>query len=117
MANFFMAWLLCSAIALAAAASIHWMQPLPEEFPNRRTSRRLPTGALQPVDEPLGELHPDLVLLAAALAAVLEVGIVVDLDDVDAVRRLLQVDAIQSVADAARRAHGDVDDVLRRLLQ
>ena len=45
-----------------------------------------------------------------------EIGIVVDLDDEDAVLGFLEVDAVEAVADAARRLDRGLDDVRRRLL-
>ena len=46
-----------------------------------------------------------------------EVGVVVDLDDEDAVIGLLEVDAVEPVADAAGGAHRRLDDMRRRFLQ
>ena len=78
---------------------------------------RLPPRPVQPLQEPLRQPDPDLVLLAGILPAMVEVGVVVDLDDEDAVLGLLEVDAVEAVADAARRTHRGVDDMRRRLLQ
>src|SRR5690606_21946530 len=69
----------------------------------------LPPVPLQPVDEPLGQPHPDLVLLAGILDAVVEIGIVVHLDDMDAVGGFLEIDAIEAIADATGGAHGRID--------
>ena len=46
-----------------------------------------------------------------------EVGIVVDLHDDDAVVGLLEVDAVEAVADRPRRADRDIDDLGRRLVE
>src|SRR5258706_11679347 len=69
------------------------------------------TLLLEPVDEPAQQLHPDLILADLVLDAVLEIGVVVDLHHHDAAVGLLEVDAIEAVADRARRAHRDVDDL------
>src|SRR5690606_10097536 len=68
---------------------------------------------LQPVDEPSGKPYPDLVLFARILAVMVEIGVVVHLDDVNAFRRLLQIHSIEPITDTAGRAHGDID-YLRR---
>ena len=70
-----------------------------------RSRRRL----LEPVDEPAQQPHPDFVLADGILDAVLEVGIVVDLHDDDAMVGLLEVDAVEAVADRPRRADRDID--------
>ena len=57
----------------------------------------------------LSSADPDLVLADRVLDAVLEVRVVVDLHDDDAVVGLLDVDAVEAVADRPRRAHRDVD--------
>src|SRR5690606_3507571 len=72
---------------------------------------------LQLVDEPLRQAYPDLVLFANILAAMVEVRIVVHLDHEDALRRLLDVDAIEPVADAARGAHRNVQHFRRRFAE
>ena len=72
---------------------------------------------LEPFDEPLEHADPDLVLADLVLDAVLEVGVVVDLHDDEAVVGLLDVDAVEAVADRARRAHRDVDELRRRLVE
>ena len=74
-------------------------------------------SAFDAVDEPAGQFDPDLVLLGLVLDAVIDVGIVVDLDDEDAVRRLLDVDAVEAVADELRGAQADVDHRRRRLAE
>src|SRR6266571_7602448 len=72
---------------------------------------------LEPLDEPLEQPRPDLVLAELVLDAVLEIGIVVDLHDDEAAVGLLDVDAVEAVADRPRRAHRDVDQVARRLVE
>src|SRR3954452_3267663 len=72
---------------------------------------------LEPLDEPLEHADPDLVLADLVLDAVLEVGVVVDLHDDEAVVGLLDVDAVEAVPDRARRAHRDVDELRRRLVE
>src|SRR5687767_1128158 len=67
----------------------------------RQKRRRLTSGPVVAIQKPLGESDPDLVLFAGILPAVVEVRIVVHLDDEDAVFRLLEIDAVKPVADAA----------------
>src|SRR6478752_8967881 len=71
---------------------------------------------LEPLDEPLEQPCPDLVLADLVLDAVLEVRVVVDLHDDEAAVGLLDVHAVEAVADRARRAYRDVDQVARRLV-
>src|SRR5580704_5447120 len=70
---------------------------------------------LEPLDEPAQQPHPNLVLADDVLDAVFEVGVVVDFHDHDAVVGLLEVDAVKTIADRARRAHRDVHHVARCL--
>src|SRR5579862_9006382 len=75
-----------------------------------------PLLLLEPLDEPAQELDPDLVLADLILDAVLEIGVVVDLHDDEAVVGLLDVDPVESLADRTGGAHRDVDEVARRLI-
>src|SRR5690606_20559366 len=70
----------------------------------------------QPLDVPAQHAAPQLVLQHLVLDAVLEVGIVVDLDDVIALVVLLEVDAVEAAADGPGRLDGGVDDRRRRIL-
>src|SRR5690242_13128332 len=72
---------------------------------------------LKSVDEPAQQPRPDFVLADGVLDAVFEARIVVDFHDHDTVRSLFEVDAIESVADRPRRAHGDVDHFPGRLVE
>src|SRR5436305_13362236 len=72
---------------------------------------------LEALDEPLEQSCPDLVLADLVFDAVLEIRVVVDLHDDEATVGLLDVDAVEAVADRARRAHGDVDQLGRRLVE
>src|SRR5262245_33898215 len=72
---------------------------------------------LEALDEPLEQAHPDLVLADRILDAMLEAGVIVDLHDHDAVVGLLEVDAIEAVADRLGGAHRDVDHPGRRLVE
>ena len=72
---------------------------------------------LEPVDEPAQQAGPDFVLADGILDAVFEVGIVVDLHDHDAVVGLLEVDAVEAVADRPRGADRDIDHLARRLVE
>src|SRR5205809_4510005 len=72
---------------------------------------------LEALDEPLEQPCPDLVLADLVFDAVLEIGVVIDLHDNEATVGLLDVDAIEAVADRPRRAHGDVDQLGRRLVE
>ena len=72
-----------------------------------RATTAVPASRVDPLDEPLQYPRPHLVLADLILDAVLEVRIVVDLDHRDALRRLLQVDAVEPGADRARRAQRD----------
>src|SRR5579862_1201547 len=84
----------------------------------RKARRTRPARLLlEALDEPAQQPHPDFVLADRVLDAVLEVGIVVDLHDDDAVFGLLEVDAVKSLADRARGAHRDVDHLARRLIE
>src|SRR5262245_23830201 len=82
-----------------------------------RGAPELPPLILQPLDEPTQDAHPHLLLADRVLDAVLDVGIVLDLHHPDAVRGLLEVDAVEAVADRLRRPHGEVDDLARRLVE
>ena len=70
-----------------------------------------PTLLLESFDEPFEQPRPDFVLADLVLDAVLEVGVVVDLHDNKAVVGLLDVDAVEPLADRPRRAHRDVDQL------
>ena len=72
---------------------------------------------LKSLDEPLEHADPDLVLADLVLDAVLEIGIVVDLHDDEAAVGLLDVDAVEPLPDRAGRAHRDVDQRSRRLVE
>src|SRR5690606_5039855 len=67
----------------------------------------------QPLDVPAQHAAPQLVLQHLVLDAVLEVGIVVDLDDVNALVVLLEVDAVEAVADGPSSLDGGMDDSSR----
>src|SRR5262249_20136043 len=71
---------------------------------------------LEALDEPAQKPHPDLVLADLVLDAVLEVGVVVDFHHHNPAVGLLEVYAVETVADRARGAHRDVDDLGRRLV-
>jgi hypothetical protein len=71
---------------------------------------------LESLDEPLEHADPDLVLADLVLDAVLEIGVVVDLHDDEAAVGLLDVDAVEPLPDRPRRAHRDVDQCGRRLV-
>src|SRR5712691_7424952 len=73
------------------------------------------TLLLESFDEPLEQPGPDLVLADLVLDAVLEVGVVVDLHDDEAVVGLLDVDPVEPLPDRPGRAHRDVDQSGRRL--
>src|SRR5215470_367183 len=90
----------------------------PTEFAGRSSAH--PTTArllFEALDEPLEHAHPDLVLADLVLDAVLEIGIVVDLHDDEAAVGLLDVDAVEPLPDRPRRAHRDVDQRSRRLVE
>src|SRR6266851_5636156 len=93
----------------------------PPTLPRRTAFARLPPDGgpllLEALDEPAQQPRPDLVLADLVLDAVLEVGVVVDLHDDEAMVGLLDVDAVESVADRPRRAHGDVDQLGGRLVE
>src|SRR5258707_654786 len=72
---------------------------------------------LESFDEPLEQPCPDLILADLVLDAVLEIGVVVDLHDDKAAVGLLDVDAVEALADRPRRAHGDVDQLGRGLVE
>src|SRR5690606_2780730 len=74
-------------------------------------------SGIEPFDEPVGEANPDVVLLRVILDTVFEVGVVVDLDDEDAVIGLLEIDAVEAVADAARCPQARVEDERRRFCE
>src|SRR5262249_22939154 len=59
---------------------------------------------LKSLHKPLQRPRPNLFLPHLVLDAVLEVGVVVDLHHDEAVGGLLHVDAVEAVADRARRA-------------
>src|SRR6266849_3781356 len=80
----------------------------------RRGSERL---FLQPLDEPPQDANPYFVLAGRILDAVLDIGIVVDLHHHDPVGRLLEVDAVEPVADRPGRPYGEVHHVARRLIE
>src|SRR5215218_2267955 len=69
------------------------------------------------LDKPLEQPHPYFVLADRVLDAVLEVGIVVDLHDHDAVVGLLEIDAIEAVADRLGSPHAHLDHFGRRLVE
>src|SRR4029077_16352148 len=72
---------------------------------------------LEPLDEPLEQPCPDLILADLVLDAVLEVRVVVDLHDDEAALGLFDVDAVEALADRPRRPHGDVDQLGWRLIE
>src|SRR3954453_21594015 len=72
---------------------------------------------LEPLDEPLEQLDPYLVLTDGIFNSMFEVRIIVDLHHNDAVVGLLEVDAIKSVANRFGGADGEIDDLRRRLIQ
>src|SRR5947208_13925362 len=72
---------------------------------------------LEALDEPLEQPCPDLVLADLVFDAVLEIRVVIDLHDDEATVGLLDVDAVEAVADGPRRAHGDIDQLGRRLVE
>ena len=84
-------------------------------------SARLPPGTLarlsgaDPLDEPVEDAGPDLVLADLVLDPVLEVRIVVDLDDDDRAIGFLDVDAIKPRPDRTRGLERGVDDGRRRI--
>src|SRR3954447_12447742 len=78
---------------------------------------RSPPRPVESLQKPLRQPDPDLVLLAGILPAMVEVGIVVDLDDEDAVIGFLEVDAVEAVADAAGGTHRRIDDMHWGFLQ
>ena len=65
---------------------------------------------VDPLDEPVEKADPDLVLADLILDTVVKVGVVVDLNDDDRAVGFLDVDAIETGADRARRPQRDVDD-------
>src|SRR5580704_15067939 len=70
---------------------------------------------LELLDEPAQQPHLNLVLADDVLDAMFEVGVVVDFHDHDAVVGLLEVDAVKTIADRARRAHRDIHHLARRI--
>src|SRR3954449_9774739 len=72
---------------------------------------------LEPVDEPAQHLHPDLVLADLIFDAVLEVGVVVDFHHDETRVGLLDVDSIETIADRARGADRNVDQLARRVFE
>src|SRR3977135_3913331 len=72
---------------------------------------------LESFDEPLEQPDPDLVLADLVLDAVLEIGVVVDLHDDEAVVGLLDVDAVEPLPDRPHRTHRDVHELRRRLVE
>src|SRR5262249_49981103 len=89
------------------------IQTLARERGTAPTARLL----LEPLHEPTQHAGPDLVFADLVLDAVLEVGVVVDLHHDKAAVGLLDVDAVEAVADRARGAHRDVDQGGRRLVE
>src|SRR5580704_13623230 len=76
-----------------------------------------PRSGVDALNEPLQDAAPDFVLADLILDAMIEIGIVVDLDHGDRIAGLLDVDAVKAMADRARRAQGDIDYPRRRLGQ
>src|SRR2546430_4657908 len=72
---------------------------------------------LEPLDEPLEQPRPDLVLADLVLDAVLEIRVVVDFHDDETAVGLLDIDAVEAVADGPRRAHRNVDQVAGRRVE
>ena len=72
---------------------------------------------LKSLDEPLEQLHPDFVLADLILDAVLEIGVVIHLHHDEAGVGLLDVDAVEPLPDRACRAHRNVDQVPRCLIE
>src|SRR5262245_38175468 len=72
---------------------------------------------LETIGKPLQQTDPDLVLADGVLNPVLEIGIVVDFHHDDAAVSLLEIDAVEALADRARRAYRDVDHFGRRLIE
>src|SRR5207244_172522 len=66
--------------------------------------------------EPFEQLDPNLVFADLIFDAVLEIGIVVDLHDDEAMVGLFDVDAVEAIPDRARGTHRNVDEVARRLV-
>src|SRR4249919_484073 len=94
-----------------AGRSIRW------PIRRRRLSCARRTGLLlEPLNEPFEQPHPYFIPADDVLDAVFEVGIVVDLHDDEALVRLLHVDPVEAVADRPRRAHCNVDERGRSLV-
>src|SRR5580704_17184480 len=74
-----------------------------------------PRSGVDALDEPLQDTAPDFVLADLILDAMIEIGIVVDLDHRDRIAGLLDVDAIKAAADRARGAQRDIDHLGRRI--
>src|ERR1700694_4462464 len=95
-------------------------KPTPDQVRGRlspRPRREVTSLLLEALDEPLQQADPDLVLADRVLDAVLEIGVVVDLHDHEAVVGLLDVDPVKSLADRPGGAAGDVEQLLGRLVE
>src|SRR5271154_6943462 len=81
-------------------------------FAARRDSlrRAARVSRIDPLDEPVEDSRPDLVLADQVLDPVFEVRVVVYLDDDDRAVGFLDVDAVEAGADRARRLARGVDD-------
>src|SRR5580693_1488062 len=79
-----------------------------------RAQRRRLSG-VDPLNEPVEDSRPDLVLADLVLDPVVEVRVVVDLDDDDRAVRFLDVDAIKTRTDRSRGLERHVDDGWRRV--
>src|SRR5580693_444257 len=73
-------------------------------------ARRRRLSGVDPLNEPVEDSRPDLVLADLVLDPVFEVRVVVDLDDDDRAVRFLDVDAIETRTDRARGLERRVDD-------
>jgi len=102
------------ALAGGGRGRSHEKRALPHASGNRQGHRNLGhirwKKSSQPIEEPADQTAPDDVALGQILDVVVEVGVVVDLDDDDAGRSLLDVDAVEAVAHEGRRRDRDLDD-------
>src|ERR1700683_328570 len=72
-------------------------------------------SGVDPLDEPVEDTRPDLVLADLVLDPVFKVRVVVDLDDDDRAVRFLDVDAIETRTDRARGLERRLDHERRRV--
>src|SRR5262249_29196971 len=72
---------------------------------------------LQPFDEPPQDANPYFVLADRIFDAVLNIGVVVDFHHHDPIGRLLEIDAVEPVADRPGRPDREVHHVARRLIE